>query len=70
MTITFVIPPPSDGKVRLVSTAMPGDFYFHGSDGALAYSSSSLDTRVWSFSFRFLVTCSPDALEAGTETPS
>ena len=42
MTIPFtyqLIPPFTDGWVRLASTAVLGDFGSHGNDGALAYSS-------------------------------
>ena len=54
MTIPFsyqLIQPFTDGWVRLASTAVPGDLGSHGSDGVLAYSSSSLDTRGRLFSF-------------------
>ena len=43
--IPLVIPPSTDGRVRLASTAMPRDICPHGSDEALAYLSSLSDTR-------------------------
>ena len=54
MTIPFsyqLIPPFTDEWMRLSSTAVPGDFGSHGSEGVLAYSSSSLDIRGRSFNF-------------------
>ena len=34
-TIPVVIPPSTDGRVRLASTAVPGDSRSHGSDGGV-----------------------------------
>ena len=55
MTIPFtyqLTPPFTDEWVRLASTALPGDFGSHGSDGTLAYSSVRLTPGVGHLIFR------------------